>query len=175
MHSVGAPFPGTWQMQTVAQSSDRTARVKRIRCRGCPQIIEALNRGELGIKTLERLSRLPAQKQSKELARCLEHRRAKRERQAAWRANPGRGKAVFASQSYAEARARRLRRIAKRASAELKEAYREGRLSLRQYDLLSKLSPHRQRKAIELERNKERAQTLAAAAIRSVLALAAPH
>ena len=122
------------------------------------------------IKTLERLSRLPVQKQSKELARCLEHRRAKRERQAAWRANPRRGKAVFASQSYAEARARRLRRIERTAARELREAFSEGHLSLRQYDLLSKLSPLEQRNAIKSDRHKERAQTLAAAAIRSVLA-----
>jgi hypothetical protein len=81
-----------------------------------------------------------------------------------------RGKALYASQGYVEARARRLRRISKRATAELKEAYDEGRLSLRAYDRLSKLSSLRQRQAVALERNKEQAQNQAAAAIRAVLA-----
>jgi hypothetical protein len=52
----------------------------------------------------------------------------------------------------------------------LKEAYDEGRLSLRAYDRLSKLSPLRQRQAVALERNKEQALNVAAAAISSVLA-----
>jgi hypothetical protein len=47
-----------------AQSPDRAARINRIKSRGCPEIIRALNRGELGIKTLERISRLPVSKQS---------------------------------------------------------------------------------------------------------------
>ena len=157
-------------MQMDAQSSDRVARVNRIRRRGCAQLIETLSRGELGIKMLERISKLPTPGQSKELVRLLEERKANAERQAAWRADPRRGRAVFASQSYAEARARRLRRIERRATAELQEAYQEGRLSLRAYDQLSKLPAVRQKKAVESDRNKEQAQTQAAAAIRRVLA-----
>jgi len=42
--------------------------------------------------------------------------------------------------------------------------------TLRQYDLLSKLSSVRQRKAIHCDRNKEQAQTQAAPTIRAVLA-----
>ena len=140
MSSAGASFSGTWQMQA-ARSPDRAARINRIKSRGCPEIIQALNRGGLGIKTLERISRLPVSKQSIELVRCLEARKANAQRQATWRADPRAGKTPFASHSHAEARARRLRRIERRATTELKAAYEEGRLSLRQYDLLSKLSP----------------------------------
>jgi hypothetical protein len=157
-------------MQATAQSADRRSRIKRIRRRGCPQIIAALEREQLGIKTLERISRLPASKQAQELTRLVQEREAKAARQAAWRADPRHGKAVFASQSYAQARARRLRRIERTPTRELREAVSEERLSLRQYDQLSKLSPCQQRKAIKSDRHKERAQTLAAAAIRSVLA-----
>jgi len=153
-----------------ARSPDRAARINRIKSRGCPEIIQALNRGGLGIKTLERISRLPVSKQSIELVRCLEARKANAQRQATWRADPRAGKTPFASHSHAEARARRLRRIERRATTELKAAYEEGRLSLRQYDLLSKLSPVRQRKAIHCDRNKEQAQTQAALTIRAVLA-----
>jgi hypothetical protein len=155
-------------MQT-AESYDRLARIRRIKSRGCPEIVQALERGECGIKLLERLSKLPPQKQSIELARHLQERKAAAERQAAWRADPRATKTPFASQAYAEARTRRLRRIAKRATAELQEAYDEGRLSLRAYDRLSKLSPLRQRQALQTDRNKERAQTQAAAVIRIVL------
>jgi hypothetical protein len=124
----------------------------------------------VGIKTLERLGRLPVKKQSVEMARHLEARDANARRQAAWRANTRRGEALYVSQGYAEARARRLCRIERTATAELVEAYTEGRLSLRQYDQLSKLSSYRKRKAVESDRHKERAQNLAAAAIGSVLA-----
>ena len=156
-------------MQT-AQSSDRAARIKRIRRRGCPRIIQALECGELGIKLLERISRLPTGKQSIELARCLEVRDANARRQAAWRTDPRRGKALFVSQSYDEARARRLRQIRARAIPELNEAFATGKLTLRRYDILSRLTGRKQRKAVRLERNRERAQNLAAVAIRSVLA-----
>jgi hypothetical protein len=152
------------------QSSDRVARVRRIKSRGCPEIIAALNHGALGIKSLEHITRLPTAEQALELARRLEHKRTMAARQAAWRADPRRGKAVFASQSYAEARARRLRRIQKRACAELKSAYEEGRLSLRAYDLLSRCSHPEQRKTIKSDRNKEQAQTQAALTIREMLA-----
>ena len=154
-------------MQTAADSA---ARINRIKSRACPEIIQALNRRELGIKTLERISRLPVSKQSIELVRCLEARKANAQRQATWRADPRAGKTPFASQSYGEARARRLRRIERRATPELQAAYQERRLSLRAYDQLSKLSPARQRKAIHFDRNKERAQTQAALTIRAVLA-----
>jgi hypothetical protein len=157
------------------QSSDRAARINRIKSRGAPEIIQALNGGELGIKTLERISRLPVKKQSIELARHLEERKAKRERQAAWRTDPKRGKALFASQGYAEARKRRLRRIERTATAELVEAFSQGRLSLRQYDLLSRLSPRHQRRTLSLESDKERAQNLAARTISSVLAQKPPR
>jgi len=153
-----------------ARSPDRAARINRIKSRGCPEIIQALNRGGLGIKTLERISRLPVSKQSIELVRCLEARKANAQRQATWRANPRAGKTPFASQSYAEARARRLRRIERRATTELKAAYEEGRLSLRAYDLLSRLPAGQQRKTVKSDRYKEHAQTLAAAAIKRLLA-----
>jgi hypothetical protein len=90
------------------QRSDPAARIKRIRRRGCPEVIQALEGEELGIKTLERITQLPACEQSMELARLVEERKAKRKRQAAWRANPRCGAAVYASQAYAQARARRL-------------------------------------------------------------------
>jgi hypothetical protein len=153
-----------------AQSPDRAARVKRIARRGCPEVIQALNRGELGIKTLERISRLPAPEQSIELARLVEARKANAQRQAAWRTDSRSAKAFYASQGYAEARKRRLRRIERTAIQELKAAYSEGRLSLRQYDLLSRLPPCQQRKAIESGRHNEQAQNLAALTIRAVLA-----
>jgi hypothetical protein len=156
-------------MQTDVQSPDRVARVKRVRRRGCPQIIEALDHGELGLKTLERISRLPVEKQSMERARRLAQRAANARRQAAWRTDPQAGKTPFASQAYAEARKLRLRRIERTATPELKEACEEGRYSLRQYDLLSKLSPVRQKKALRLDFHKEQAQNLAAATIRAVL------
>ena len=74
-------------MQTL-ENSDRTARIKRIRQRGCPEIIQALEHGECGIKTLERLSRLPIAEQSR--ARRLRRiaRRATAELQSAY--NEGR-------------------------------------------------------------------------------------
>ena len=50
------------------------------------------------------------------------------------------------------------------------KAFREGRVSLRQYDRLSRLSPLRQRKAVQLASHKEQAQTLAALTINSFLA-----
>jgi hypothetical protein len=136
----------------------------------CPEIIQALEHAEVGIKTLKHISRLPPKKQVIELARRLEARKANAERQAVWRADPERGKAFFASQGYAEARAGRLRRISKRATGELKEAYEEGRLTLRAYDQPSRLSPFRQRKVVALDRDKEQALFLAAAAFRLVLA-----
>ena len=152
------------------QSTDLATRIKRTWRNGCLEVIQAIANGELGIKTLERISKLPAPAQPKELVRLLKERKANAERQAAWRADPRRGRAVFASQRYAEARARHLRRIGMRASAELQAAYQEGRLSLRAYDQLSKRSPSQQKKAVEFDRNKEQAQTKAAAAIRKVLA-----
>jgi hypothetical protein len=150
--------------------SDRGERIKRIKSRGCPEVIQALEGGKLGLKTLDRLSRLPLKEQRVKLVQLLEAREANTQCQAAWRADPRRGAAVYASQSYEKARARRLRRIERRATAELKEAYSEGRLSLRAYDELSKLSPKSQQKTIKSDRHKEQAQNLAAAAIRAVLA-----
>jgi hypothetical protein len=80
-----------------------------------------------------------------------------------------------AAKPFTRARVRRkhengLRRIERAATPELVKTYGEGRLSLRAYERLSKLSPRRQRKAVELDRHKEQAQNLAAVAIRSVLA-----
>lgn len=49
---------------------------------------------------------------------------------------------------YVVGKARRLRRIRRRATAELGQAFEEGVISLRQYDLLSRLGVQEQRAKI---------------------------
>jgi hypothetical protein len=66
---------------------------------------------------------------------------------------------LFPSQEYAASKTRRLRRIALRATPELSEAFAAGKITLRQYDLGSRLSPKQQRTRIAaLNREIEGAQ-----------------
>jgi hypothetical protein len=77
---------------------------------------------------------------------------------------------MFASATYAATKQRRLRAIARRATPELSEAFSQGELSLRRTELLSKLSPARQRQILAKEQRKEDAQRLAAQALHDFLA-----
>jgi hypothetical protein len=54
----------------------------------------------------------------------------------------------YPSDAYPEAKARRLRRISKRAVPELIAAFEHGELSLRQFDSLSRLRPRQQKRRI---------------------------
>jgi hypothetical protein len=154
-----------------ARTTDRDYRINRIRKRGIPELIQALDCGELGVKEAERISRLPKAKQCIEVFRCLEARKANVERQAVWRNNPlSAGRSPYASDSYAEAKRRRLCRIGGHAARELTEAFNAGQLSLRRYDLLSRLSPASQRKALQADRRQQDGQSLAAHAIHLILA-----
>ena len=51
----------------------------------------------------------------------------------------------FPSQEYAASKVRRLKRIRARAIPELSEAFAAGKLTLRQFDLISRLRPEEQR------------------------------
>jgi hypothetical protein len=72
-----------------------------------------------------------------------------------------------------EARAaneRCLRRIGRSAVHELTETFNAGGLSLRQYDLLSRLSPTAQKKALQEEERRKEGQSRAARVIHLMLA-----
>jgi hypothetical protein len=75
----------------------------------------------------------------------------------------------FSSDSYAADKARRLRRIARRSSAELTKAFESGQLSLRKYDLVSRGSKAQQRRVVAAQRAKHGTATLAAKAINELL------
>ena len=72
---------------------------------------------------------------------------------------------MYPSATYAAVRARRLRSIHRRATRELSEAFAAGKLSLNRTEILSQLSPARQRRILAREQLKEDAQWLAARAI----------
>jgi hypothetical protein len=75
----------------------------------------------------------------------------------------------FPSQEYAASKARRLRRIGARATPELSEAFAAGKITLRQYDLVSRLAPKQQRVKIDLLNRKIRGAKIAAEAIERLL------
>jgi hypothetical protein len=75
----------------------------------------------------------------------------------------------YPSEGYKETRGRRLRRISRSAIPELREGWQAGRISLRRYDLLSRLPASRQRKELAHLELKETANTLAAKVIHSIL------
>ena len=72
---------------------------------------------------------------------------------------------LYASDSYAIDKARRLRRIKRRAVSELQQAFESGELSLRKFDILSRLSPRKQRRIIASEKASNAAALIAAKAI----------
>jgi hypothetical protein len=77
---------------------------------------------------------------------------------------------MYPSATYRAVKARRLRSIQRRATRELSEAFAAGRLSLNKAEVLSQLSPARQRRILAQEQQKEESQRLAALAISSILA-----
>jgi hypothetical protein len=80
----------------------------------------------------------------------------------------------FLSDTYEHTKKRRLRRIAGRSSAELTRAFETGQLSLRRYDMLSRLSTRQQRRWIDAERRKTEAALMAAEAINEFLSRTGP-
>jgi hypothetical protein len=75
----------------------------------------------------------------------------------------------FPSDSYASEKARRLRRIARRSSAELTRAFENAQLSLRQYDLLSRRPARQQKHIIAAERARSAAALIAAETVNRFL------
>jgi hypothetical protein len=78
-------------------------------------------------------------------------------------------RARYDSDSYASNKARRLRRIRRRACPELIHAYEHGELSLRRFDLLSRLPTAKQRRLIAAEKARSTAATIAAQTIEKLL------
>src|SRR5262249_27079379 len=104
--------------------------------------------GEIRLTQAYRLSSFSEAKQRAELAQIVERRRADQARQAAWRAKPKKARSPWESNSYAAGKQRRLKRIEREATGELSKAFREGKLSLRQTDILSRLEPAKQRREV---------------------------
>ena len=77
-------------------------------------------------------------------------------------------RARYPSDSYQADKSRRLKRIERRACAELQQAYKSG-LSLRQYDLLSRQPTRRQQRLIATEKARSMAALIAAQAINQFL------
>jgi hypothetical protein len=71
--------------------------------------------------------------------------------------------------TYEATKARRLIRVCKRACPELKQAFEKGELSLRQYDLTSRLSVRGQRRALAAKERERRATVTAATVITEIL------
>ena len=78
-------------------------------------------------------------------------------------------RARYPSDSYASDKARRLRRIARRSSAELTRAFEAGEISLRQYDLRSRLGVRQQKRVVAAERARSTACLVAATTINQFL------
>jgi hypothetical protein len=74
-------------------------------------------------------------------------------------------RAHYPSDSYATNKARRLRRIKRRAVGELTRAFEGGTISLRQFDRLSQLPVSKQRRQIAAQQWKSDAALLAAETI----------
>jgi hypothetical protein len=75
----------------------------------------------------------------------------------------------YESDSYAVNKARRLKRIERRACRELQQAYQSERLSLRQYDLISRRPARQQHRIIAAERARNAAALIAADTIEKLL------
>jgi hypothetical protein len=75
----------------------------------------------------------------------------------------------YASDSYESNKARRLRRVAGRSTPELKQVYENGQISLRQFDIISKLPPAKQRRLIAAEKARSAAALIAAQTINQFL------
>jgi hypothetical protein len=75
----------------------------------------------------------------------------------------------FPSDSYTNEKPRRLRRIASRSSAELTRAFEAGEISLRQYDLRSRLGVRQQRRLIAAEKARSIAALIAAETVNRFL------
>jgi hypothetical protein len=75
----------------------------------------------------------------------------------------------FPSQEYAASKARRLRRIDARATPELSQTFAAGRLTLRRYDILSRLPSTKQRAIIAQQEQETARARLAAETINAVL------
>ena len=71
----------------------------------------------------------------------------------------------YASDSYDADKARRLRRIRRRACPELKNAYEAGTMSLRKFDLVSRGSKVQQKRIVTAQKAKTAITLLAAKAI----------
>jgi hypothetical protein len=78
-------------------------------------------------------------------------------------------RARYPSDSYASEKARRMRRIENRACPELQQAYQDGQLSLRQYDLLSRRPATQQKHVIAAEKARISSAFLAAETINQLL------
>ena len=75
----------------------------------------------------------------------------------------------YLSQQYAASKARRLRRIGARATPELSQAFAAGKVTLRQYDLVSRLVPKQQRERIAAINREIEGAEIAARAIDEML------
>jgi hypothetical protein len=75
----------------------------------------------------------------------------------------------YPSDSYASDKARRLRRIKGRACPELTSAFEAGEISLRQFDLRSRLGVRQQKRIIAAEGARSTAALIAAATINRFL------
>jgi len=71
----------------------------------------------------------------------------------------------YATNSYEASKTRRLKRIRSRATVELSRAFEAGKLSLRQYDLRSRLEARQQKRLITVERARIASALVAAHAI----------
>jgi hypothetical protein len=75
----------------------------------------------------------------------------------------------FPSDSYASDKARRMRRIKGQACSELTQAFEAGEISLRQYDLRSRLGIRQQKRIIAVERARGTSALVAADTINQFL------
>ena len=75
----------------------------------------------------------------------------------------------FPSQEYAASKRRRLKRIGVRAVPELSAAFAAGKVTLRQYDLISRLAPRQQRVRIAALNQKINCAQIAAKVIDQIL------
>jgi hypothetical protein len=75
----------------------------------------------------------------------------------------------FPSQEYAASKARRLRRIGTRATPDLSQAFAAGKITLRQYDLASRLPLKQQRARIAILNREIEGAKIAAEVIDEIL------
>jgi hypothetical protein len=76
---------------------------------------------------------------------------------------------MYPSATYQAVRTRRLRSIERRATSQLREAFAAGELSMNRAEILSKLSPTRQRQILAHEQFEKNAQRVAAAVLHDLL------